>query len=173
MSHSHLSSRRGRPDHCRQWLHDALCDLPEGAVILALGCEEAFLAPHLLEYASDVTVLDTSGGQIAQLARRFPEISFLPHQPHAPLPFAHDTFDAIWCCDILDRVFDPAAALRDMNRVLAPGGRLLATVPDAGAMRAALQAMRPQDEASANIPRIRSFTRRALARLVREAGFGG
>jgi SAM-dependent methyltransferase len=159
-------------DGLRQWMDDGLRGLAPDASILALGCEEAFLAPHLLEYASDVTVLDTSGGQIAQRGRRFPEIAFLPHHPANPLPFSHGTFDAIWCCEFLDRVFDPAAALREMHRVLAPGGRLLVTVANHDRVRNVLIALFAWDEHFApSNPRIRYFTRRTLAKITREAGF--
>jgi ubiquinone/menaquinone biosynthesis C-methylase UbiE len=159
-------------DALRAWMHEGLRDLGPGRAILALGCDEAFLTPQLLEYASDVTVLDTSGGQIAQLARRFPEITFLPHHPAQPLPFARGAFDAIWCCEYLDRVFDPVAALREMHRVLVPGGRLLATVADHGRVRNVLIALFNWDEHfTATTPRVRYFTKRTLARLTREAGF--
>jgi SAM-dependent methyltransferase len=156
----------------RRWLHEELRGLPAGAAVLVLGCDEAFIAPQLLEYSDDVTVLDTSGGQLMQLARRFPEIAFLPHQPGARLPFPHDTFDAVVCCEFLDRVFDPGAVLRDIHRVLTPGGRLLVTVPDHGPMRNVLIALFNWDNHFAPLnPRIRFFTRRTLSRVARSAGF--
>jgi ubiquinone/menaquinone biosynthesis C-methylase UbiE len=159
-------------DYLRAWMHQGLHDLPHDSSVLALGCEEVFLAPHLAEYSAEVTVLDTSGGQLAQLARRFPEISFLQHNPSRPLPFGHDSFDAIWCCEYLDRVFDPAAVLEEMHRVLTPGGRLMITVPDHGTVRNVLIALFNWDEHFAPTnPRIRHFTRGTLGKLVRESGF--
>ena len=163
----------GGPGPLRRFMHENLRDLPRGSAVLAIGCEEAFLAPQLTDYAADVTVLDTSGAQLAQLARRFPEISFQRHNPANPLPFAHDTFDAIWCCDYLDRVFDPARALHEMYRVLKPGGRVLVTVPDHGRVRHVLSALWHWEERLApENPRIRHFTRAMLVQLAREAGFG-
>jgi ubiquinone/menaquinone biosynthesis C-methylase UbiE len=153
-------------------MHEGLHDLPHDSTILALGCDEVFLAPQLREYSFDVTVLDRSGGQVTQLARRFPDIAFLQHNPANPLPFAHDTFDAIWCCEFLDRIFDPSAALQEMHRVLAPGGRLLVTVPDHGTVRSVLIALFKWDEHFAPTnPRIRHFTRSMLVKLARRAGF--
>lgn len=170
---SALSSRpAGQTDHLRAWMHAGLHDLPHDSTILALGCDEVFLAPQLTEYSSDVTVLDTPGGQLTQVARRFPEIAFLRHNPAHPLPFAHDTFDAIWCCEFLDRIFDPTAALAEMHRVLNPGGRLLVTVPDHGTLRTVLIALFKWEEHFAPTnPRIRHFTRGMLAKLARRAGF--
>lgn len=149
-------------------MHEGLRDISHDSAILAIGCGEAFLAPQLAEYAAAVTVLDSSGVEMGQLARRFPEISFLQHHPATPLPFADATFDAIWCCDVLDRVFDPATVLRELRRVLKPGGRLLATVPAQGAVRQVLRVLfRP---AGTN-PHVRDFTPRSLAKLAREEGF--
>ncbi len=155
----------------RRCMHEGLREIKPDSTVLALGCEQAFLAAQLSEYSSDVTVLDTSAVQIAQLARRFPEISFLQHHVAQPLPFPRDTFDVVWCCEFLDRVFDPAAALREVNRVLKPGGRFLATVPDHGRMRSVLIALfRWEQHFSPANPRIRHFTRTSLERLTREAG---
>ena len=160
------------PGHLRRFMHESLADLPRASTVLAIGCEEAFLAPQLADYSADVTVLDTSGTQIAQLARRFPEISFLRHNPANPLPFAHGTFDAIWCCEYLDRVFDPARALHEMYRVLKPGGRLLVTVPDHGRVRTMLIALfNWEGHFAPENPRIRHFTRQTLVKLAREVGF--
>lgn len=159
-------------DHHRQWVHEWLQGLRHDSTILAVGCEQAFLGPQLAQYSAAVTVLDTSAAQLAQLARRFSEISFLPHDPAHPLPFARDSFDAICGCEFLDRVFDPAVTLREMHRVLAPGGRLLLTVPDHGARRNVFAALFEWGRQMApSNPRIRHFTRGMLVKLAREAGF--
>jgi SAM-dependent methyltransferase len=64
--------------------------------------------------------------------------------------------------------------LREMHRVLAPGGRLLVTVPDHGAVRNVLIALFKWDEHFAPTnPRIRYFTKHTLAKLTRQAGFTG
>ncbi len=166
-SRSSASARDG----LRGWVHETLRGLGAQRAILAVGCDAAFFAPHLLEHANHVTVLDTSGDQIAQLASRFPEIAFRPHRPGNPLPFPRETFDAVWCADVLDRVFNPAAALREMHRVLTPDGRLLVAVPDCGAMQKLWRTLVPRGEEPVASPRVRCFTRAALARLARAAGF--
>src|SRR3954471_8121600 len=74
-------------DRFRAWMHEALHDLPKDSRILAVGCDESFFAPHLAEYGADLTVLDTSAIELAQLARRFPDISFSRHHPANRLPF--------------------------------------------------------------------------------------
>jgi len=44
-------------------------------------------------------------------------------------PFESGRFDAVLCNQVLEHVFDPDAFIGEMRRVLAPGGRLLLTVP--------------------------------------------
>lgn len=45
------------------------------------------------------------------------------------LTFPDASFDAVLCIEVLEHVGDPVAAVREMRRVLRPGGRLFLTVP--------------------------------------------
>jgi SAM-dependent methyltransferase len=45
------------------------------------------------------------------------------------LPLAAGCFDAVLCSQVFEHVFTPAEFLREINRVLRPGGPLLLTVP--------------------------------------------
>jgi SAM-dependent methyltransferase len=158
--------------HLREWMEQGMKGLARDSAVLAVGCEQAFLAPQLAQYSADVTVLDTCGGQIAQLARRFPEISFVQHQLAHRLPFGHESFDAVWCCEFLDRVFDPAAALLELGRVLTPGGQLLLTVPNHGTVHSLFGVFFGDEEPAATAhPRLRHFTRTSLAVLAQDAGW--
>jgi len=44
-------------------------------------------------------------------------------------PFDDGRFDAVLCNQVLEHVFNPAEFLTEVRRVMAPGGRLLLTVP--------------------------------------------
>jgi len=44
-------------------------------------------------------------------------------------PFDDGTFDAVLCNQVLEHVFEPEEFVREIGRVLKPGGRLLLTVP--------------------------------------------
>jgi SAM-dependent methyltransferase len=45
------------------------------------------------------------------------------------LPFAEASFDAVICSQVLEHVFEPEAFLRELRRVVRPGGQLVLTVP--------------------------------------------
>ena len=45
------------------------------------------------------------------------------------LPFVSDCFDMVVAMDVLEHLDDDAGAVREIHRVLRPGGRLLITVP--------------------------------------------
>jgi len=45
------------------------------------------------------------------------------------LPFADSSFEQVLCTEVLEHVSSPVSLLRDIHRVLAPGGLLILTVP--------------------------------------------
>jgi len=45
------------------------------------------------------------------------------------LPFAHDSFDIVTALDVIEHVDDDLTTLRDLYRVMRPGGLLLISVP--------------------------------------------
>jgi ubiquinone/menaquinone biosynthesis C-methylase UbiE len=51
------------------------------------------------------------------------------------LPYQDGSFDCIICLDVLEHVADAARVLREMRRVLVPGGVVLTTVPNRRAFR--------------------------------------
>lgn len=45
------------------------------------------------------------------------------------IPFGNETFDSVFCSEVLEHVFNPDEILPEIYRTLKPGGRLLLTVP--------------------------------------------
>ena len=98
----------------------------------------------------------------------------------ATLPFAERSFDAVVCVEVLEHLFEPAAAAREMARVLRPDGVLLVTAPNVVYWRRRLDFFflgrwNPVgDDCSVREPwrdpHVRFFTRRALAAMLEGTG---
>ena len=46
------------------------------------------------------------------------------------LPFADNSFDLLWCSEVIEHLADPAHALGEFRRVVRPGGDLILTTPN-------------------------------------------
>ena len=162
---------QGYAANFRTWMGAQLRDLASDAAILEVGCGDGSFTRSLAECSTRVTAVDISASQIERNARAYPEIRFVQHDVAQPFPFANEAFDAIWCSEVLEHLFDPGFALREMQRVLARGGRLLVTVPYHGVFKDVLIALFKWDEHfSPTNPHIRFFTRKSLSQLAASAG---
>lgn len=77
-----------------------------------------------------IVALDLSRKMLAiaaeKLALHGDRVALL-HQRAESLPFPDDTFDAVCCLEALEFMMDPPAVLRELARVLRPGGLLVIT----------------------------------------------
>ncbi len=97
-----------------------------GERVLDLGCAGGFMAETLHEMGAEVTGIDP-----AEQAIRAASL----HAIHAgygiqydvgvgeALPYEDASFDAVVCVDVLEHVSDLDQVLREVHRVLVPGGR--------------------------------------------------
>ncbi|MCB9139541.1 MAG: class I SAM-dependent methyltransferase [Caldilineaceae bacterium] len=83
--------------------------------------------------------------------------------------FEDESFDAVTMWDVLEHVHDPAATLREIRRILRPGGLLLVRVPNLASWDARLFG---EYWAGLDAPRhLYVFTPGTLSRLMGRAGF--
>ena len=47
-----------------------------------------------------------------------------------PLPYAKDSFDFVWCSEVIEHLNDPVFSLNELIRVTRPGGRIVLTTPN-------------------------------------------
>lgn len=103
-----------------------------GDKVLDVGCGTGVLARAAaarVEPSGSVTGLDINPGMLAVAARIAPEVKWQQGAAES-LPFENNTFDAVVSQFGLMLFEDPRAALEEMRRVLAPGGRLAVMVFD-------------------------------------------
>jgi len=123
------ASRLGRvTDRLEEALLLELIGSPAGLRILDAGCGDGVLATALAEHGADVTGIDADPRMLAA-ARARAETRILPiafaDGDIGALPFPDASFDVVVAVTVLCFVPDTQHAVREMTRVLRPGGRLV------------------------------------------------
>jgi ubiquinone/menaquinone biosynthesis C-methylase UbiE len=100
--------------------------------VLDVGCGTGFATEALLEHTDSVHGLDQSVHQLEQawskLGKHDP-VAFVRGDAER-LPYAADSFDAVWSSGSIEYWPNPVAALREFRRVVEPGGKVLVVGPD-------------------------------------------
>lgn len=172
---------------------DLLHRLPPGSLILETGCGLGYDGLELLRSGYRLVETDIAPGQLAMARKLHHQWGFAASSTHLladaeRLPFASDTFDGGLMVASLHHLPDPLAALREMRRVIRPGGTLvLGTEPNSWQNRTvyplgkkALETLRrltgrggaERDMVSEGDKLAEGFSARLLRDLLREAGFG-
>ncbi|MGH9659246.1 MAG: class I SAM-dependent methyltransferase [Bryobacteraceae bacterium] len=101
----------------------------DGRRVLDVGCAGGYLAGILARRGFRVTGIERPGGSGSD----FPaEVDLLEADLDRGLPPIEDRFSYILCADILEHLRDPARLLIELRERLAPGGRLVASLPNSG-----------------------------------------
>jgi ubiquinone/menaquinone biosynthesis C-methylase UbiE len=128
----HALYRRKRDD-----VLAVLAGLPDGSRILDLGGGMGRIAvPLAARYRvtlCDISerMLDMAAAEARRTGVREGHLTLCPLDAGEPLPFAAASFDAAIALDLLVHLPDPAAALRELRRVLRPEAALLVDMTNA------------------------------------------
>jgi demethylmenaquinone methyltransferase/2-methoxy-6-polyprenyl-1,4-benzoquinol methylase len=112
-----------------RWRHALVTEVRADAddVVLDVATGTGLVAVELARrYGSRVVGLDRSADMLGEASRRNGLIAALVNARAERLPFADATFDHVTFTYLLRYVDDPAATVRELARVLKPGGRLAA-----------------------------------------------
>lgn len=97
--------------------------------VLDIGSGDGWPALIVAQFAEHVTGIDAAPNRVhacqenaRRLGRANADFRHVP--PGAPLPFDEASFDGITVCMALEQTPDPHATLRELHRVLKPGGKL-------------------------------------------------
>jgi SAM-dependent methyltransferase len=97
--------------------------------ILENGCGVGMYVEHLAPFGGKIFGLEYDFERTLEAGRRSPGII---NAAGETLPYPAATFDLILSHEVLEHVMDDAAAVREMVRVLKPGGRAVIFVPNLG-----------------------------------------
>ena len=110
---------------------------PEGTM-LDLGCGEGRHIFGLMEKFPDLKCIGLDP-HLESLEKAFKGLKFLESISNSKtnflsgsaysLPFSDDSFDLVVCSEVLEHLHDYKDAIKEINRVLKPGGQFLASVP--------------------------------------------
>ncbi len=111
---------------------DALLAVRPGERVLEIGPGTGLQALHvarLLSASGRLDIVDIQQPMLDHVMRRAAAAkigSIVPARTDArDLPFDDGSFDAVYLVTVLGEIPDPGAALREIRRVLKPGGRLI------------------------------------------------
>ena len=113
--------------------HSALLRLfpSEGSdrTVLDIGCGNGYLAAALSRRGFRVTGIERRGGYSSD----FPaSVELIEGNLDQGLPPIYQQFDYVVCADILEHLVRPGDLLGELRRVMRPGARLIASLPNSG-----------------------------------------
>jgi SAM-dependent methyltransferase len=139
----------GQPGYYR----DVTRHFAPGAKVLDVGCGSGWLADHFDDY----TGIDGAPEAVREATAKGRNVALA--DVDEPLPFDAAAFDGAILKDLLEHVREPVALVREVHRVLRPGGLVFASSPDA------------QRWVWDDYTHRRPFTRKAMRLLFADAGY--
>jgi 2-polyprenyl-3-methyl-5-hydroxy-6-metoxy-1,4-benzoquinol methylase len=137
-----------------------------GARLLDLGCAIGSLLALLRERGWETTGVEISGPEANYCRReRCLDVRSLPLKENN---FCADHFDVVLASHLIEHLNDPAALIREVHRILKPGGRFFVTTPNISGFQARLFRGRWR---SAIFDHLYLFSKKTLSKLLKENGF--
>jgi SAM-dependent methyltransferase len=98
--------------------------------VLEVGCGEGRGIDLILPRAKSYTAIDKIANVIDQLKVKYPTGKF--HSGNIPPlgPFADNSFDVVITCQVIEHIEDDKAFLKEIHRVMRPGGLAIITTPN-------------------------------------------
>ncbi len=148
-----------------------------GDVVLDLASGEGAVSELIKSLGCEVTAFDISKEALKKAANR--GVKTVQGNVEEELPFKDETFDAIFWGDNVEHLFLPEKTLKEINRVLKKGGRLITSCPNMGYWRYRiyylLNGMIPQTEWYGANPweweHIRFFNKVVISNFLNSNGF--
>jgi SAM-dependent methyltransferase len=140
--------------------------------VLDAGCGTGEFTAFIRGLGFDVAGIDIAKAAIERARVLCPEVSFSVASLEEALPYPDGEFDAIWCTEVLEHIFDVHACLSEFNRVLRNEGILILTTPFHGLLKnLAIALVGFERHFNPYLSHIRFFTKRSLTECLSRAGF--
>lgn len=139
--------------------------------LLDVGCGSGYLAKLLKARVPGLVIhgVDVSGVALER-ARAHVDQVWQVDLDKADIPLPSEQYDAVTCVEVLEHLYDPDHALREIARVLSPLGHAVVTVPNLAYWRFRLDLLRGRVPAPAADRRhLHQFDHRLLAETLARA----
>jgi 2-polyprenyl-3-methyl-5-hydroxy-6-metoxy-1,4-benzoquinol methylase len=109
----------------------------ESSVVLDFGCGEGLMAKGVAQVAREVHGVDIVPNfwrveerfdEMFGVENRIPPAKLIQVDPEKPLPYKDGSFDAVIAWSVFEHVADTPRALREIHRVMRPGGAFFLTI---------------------------------------------
>jgi ubiquinone/menaquinone biosynthesis C-methylase UbiE len=152
--------------------HRMLDDLEVGLVeryatdkdVLEVGCGTGLILDRVARFARRARGIDLSGGMLAKAAARGLHVA---QASATELPIATASVDVAYSFKVLAHIPDITGVMREMARVVRPGGWVLAEFYNARSLRRLVKAMKPPSAVSESTHDEHVFTRYDDANAIR------
>ncbi len=111
-----------------------------GKQALEVGCGTGLILGRVAQFASEATGIDLSGGMLAKAAERGLHVA---QASATELPIATASVDVAYSFKVLAHIPDIAGTMREMARVVRPGGYVIAEFYNARSIRRLVKALKP------------------------------
>lgn len=129
--------------------------------VLDVGCGIGFVSALYPNF--DITGIDISDGMLANNPYVWKKA------PAEEIPFEDNTFDFVICRSLLHHLEDPRLGLKEMFRVLKPGGKWVCWDPNHNIVYETIRHIFQHTDRFSHLHH--SFNDKALFKMVEEAGF--
>ena len=110
-----------------QFMYDRIPAVIKGKEVLEIATGPGLLAKHVAPAAARMVATDYSDGMIAEAKKgECPDNLTFEVADAVSLPYEDDSFDAVLISNALHVMPEPEKALKEIDRVLRPGGILIA-----------------------------------------------
>ena len=115
-----------------QWVQTALSNIPAGHKILDAGAGQQRykdFCSHLQYVSQDFAQYDGEGDGRGLHTKGWKQVNLDIISDICNIPVADNSFDAILCIEVIEHLPYPHKALKELRRILRPGGKLILTAP--------------------------------------------
>jgi len=149
-------------------LDDLEVDLVEryayGKTVLEVGCGTGLILHRVARFARSAVGIDLSAGMLVKAQQRGLRVA---QASATALPIASASVDVVYSFKVLAHIPDIQAAMREMARVVRPGGWVLAEFYNARSLRRLVKAVKPPSAVSSTTHDEHVFTRYDDAAAIR------